>query len=135
MDKHLFARMTNEYLMMLGFNIGCISYDYLREAIQFCLEDQSLIDGITTRLYPKVAEKFKVKASVIERGIRNIIDKAYQKGGLLEINTLFNKIVYNNDFKFSNSEFIALIVYKIRIDIAKEEIAKKYNIVLPKYYN
>lgn len=125
--------MSCEYLMKLGFNIGSISFDYLNEAIVYCLEDIDLLDAITKKLYPKVAEKFKVKPSVIERGIRCIIGRTYEQGGLLEINTLFNKIIYRNDFKFSNSEFIALMVYKIRLDVAKIEMAKKYNIQLPKF--
>lgn len=125
--------MSSKYLMKLGFNIGSIAFDYLNEAIVFCLEDITLIDSITKRLYPKVGEVFGVKPSVIERGIRCIIGRTYENGGLLEINTLFNKVIYRNDFKFSNSEFIALMVYKIRLDVAKIKAAKKYNYKLPTY--
>ncbi len=129
--KDTYSQLSTEYLMKLGFHIGFIGFDYLKEAIDYCLEDQGLLDCITTRLYPMVAKRFGVKNAVVERGIRNTIERAYKGGGLLEINTLYNKVIYQNDFKFSNSEFIALMVYRIKLDIAKKELAKKYNIKLP----
>ena len=132
MEENFYSKIACEYLRKLNFNVGAIGFDYLNWAIVFCLEDESCLDGITTKLYPKVAKMFGVKESVVERGIRSVIDKTYQNGGLLEINTLYNKIVYNNDFKFSNSEFISLIVYRIKFDLAKATLAKKYNIKLPK---
>lgn len=128
--KKEYEFMSTDYLMKLGFNVGSIGFDYLKEAIDYCIDDESLLDGITTRLYPKVAERFGVKPTVVERGIRGIIGRTYESGGLLEINTLYNKIIYNNDIKFSNSEFIALMVYRIRLDLAKMEVAKKYNLKL-----
>lgn len=133
MENNVYEMMSSEYLVRMGFNIGSIGFDYLKQAIDYCIDNEDLLDGITTKLYPKVAERFGVKSAVVERGIRGIIDKAYKKGGFLEINTFYNKIIYNNDFKFSNSEFIALMVYRIKFDIAKIEIANKYNIVLTKY--
>lgn len=108
-------------LMCLKINPGSLGFDYMRQAIILCYNDRSLLKLITKKLYPQVANIFNVKANIVERSIRAAIDKAYSCGGLLGLNDFYNVIVYTNKFKFTNSELIAIIVEKIRIDIMKEK--------------
>lgn len=93
-------------------------FHYLRKAIELCIEDYSYLRSVTTRLYPAVGKFYNVSPSLVERCIRNAIDKAYQEGGLLAVNTFYNMLVYSNDKKFTNSELIGIIVEKILNDIS-----------------
>lgn len=118
----IYEKATN---MLLGLKIqpGMHGFDYLRKSIELCLQDGSLINNITTKLYPLVAKSFNVKPSIIERCIRNAINHSFKVKGLLGLNNLYDTIIYKNDFKPSNSELISIVVEKIRIELLKENLA------------
>ena len=101
-------------------------FDYIREAVSLCLKEPDLLRNITTKMYPMLSEKFKVKASIIERCIRFAINSAYDSGGLLNINQFYDVIVYTNDFKYPSSELIAIITEKVRLDMLTKYYIKQY---------
>jgi len=120
--------LTMEYLQKFCIDVSSMGYDYLKRAVELCYEDENLINKITTKLYHLIGEEFDVTNLNVERAIRNVIDKAYKEGGMLEINEFFNAIVYKNEEKFSNAEFIAIIVKLIKFQLMKEKIYEKYKI-------
>ncbi len=101
-------------------------FDYMREAVKLCLNEQELLNNITTKLYKKVAEKFSVKPSVIERCIRFAINSAYKNGGLLNINNFYNIIVYTNNFKYSSGELISIITEQVKLELHKKYYINKF---------
>ncbi|RKD25593.1 sporulation transcription factor Spo0A [Ammoniphilus oxalaticus] len=91
-------------------------YMYLREAITMVYNDVELLGSITKVLYPDIAKKFNTTASRVERAIRHAIEVAWSRGNMDSIGTLFGYTVSNTKAKPTNSEFIAMVADKLRIE-------------------
>lgn len=91
-------------------------YLYLREAITMVYNDVELLGSITKVLYPDIAKKFNTTASRVERAIRHAIEVAWSRGNMDSIGNLFGYTVSNSKAKPTNSEFIAMVADKLRIE-------------------
>lgn len=91
-------------------------YQYLRDAIMFSVDDVEMLNSITKILYPTIAKKHQTTASRVERAIRHAIEVAWSRGKMDTIDSLFGYTVNNGKGKPTNSEFIALIADKIRLE-------------------
>lgn len=91
-------------------------YQYLREAIMMSVEDLDMLNSITKVLYPTIAKKYQTTPSRVERAIRHAIEVAWSRGKMDTIDDLFGYTINNGKGKPTNSEFIALIADKIRLD-------------------
>lgn len=91
-------------------------YQYLRDAIIMSVEDMDMLNCITKVLYPTIAKKYQTTSSRVERAIRHAIEVAWTRGKLDTIDELFGYTVNNSKGKPTNSEFIALIADKIRLE-------------------
>ena len=91
-------------------------YQYLREAIMMSVEDIEMLNSITKILYPTIAKKFQTTPSRVERAIRHAIEVAWSRGKMDTIDELFGYTIHNGKGKPTNSEFIALIADKIRLE-------------------
>lgn len=91
-------------------------YMYLREAITMVYKDIELLGSITKVLYPDIAKKFNTTASRVERAIRHAIEVAWSRGNIESISTLFGYTVSHTKAKPTNSEFIAMVADKLRIE-------------------
>lgn len=76
-----------------------------------------MINSITKLLYPTVAAKFKTTSSRVERAIRHAIELAWDRGDVDILNSYFGYTIRNTKGKPTNSEFIALISDKLRLQI------------------
>ena len=92
-------------------------YTYLREAIMLVLKDTDLINSITKQLYPTVAKKHNTSSSRVERAIRHAIEVAWDRGDTETLNNLFGFTINQNKGKPTNSEFIAMISDKLRLEM------------------
>ncbi len=90
-------------------------YQYLREAIMMSVEDNSMLSSITKVLYPTIAKKFQTTPSRVERAIRHAIEVAWSRGRMETLDSLFGYTVNTGKGKPTNSEFIALIADRIRL--------------------
>lgn len=90
-------------------------YQYLREAIMMSVEDTSMLSSITKVLYPTIAKKFQTTPSRVERAIRHAIEVAWSRGRMETLDSLFGYTVNTGKGKPTNSEFIALIADRIRL--------------------
>ena len=75
-----------------------------------------VINAITKVLYPQVAKTFQTTPSRVERAIRHAIEVAWNRGKLETINALFGYTIQNDKGKPTNSEFIAIIADKLRLE-------------------
>ena len=100
----------------IGIPAHIKGYQYLREAIIRSVEDTEMLGSITKILYPSIAKKFQTTPSRVERAIRHAIEVAWSRGKMDTIDELFGYTVSNGKGKPTNSEFIALIADKIRLD-------------------
>jgi two-component system response regulator (stage 0 sporulation protein A) len=92
-------------------------YQYLREAIIMSVNDVDMLNSITKVLYPTIAKHFDTTSSRVERAIRHAIEVAWSRGKMDTIDELFGYTVNNGKGKPTNSEFIALITDKIRLQM------------------
>lgn len=91
-------------------------YQYLRDAIMMSVGDTEMLGSITKRLYPNIAKKYQTTPSRVERAIRHAIEVAWSRGKMDTIEELFGYTVSDRKGKPTNSEFIALIADKIRLE-------------------
>lgn len=92
-------------------------YHYLREAIMMAINDIDIINSITKQLYPSVAKKYQTTASRVERAIRHAIEVAWDRGDVDILNSYFGYTIHNSRGKPTNSEFIAMIADKLRLQL------------------
>ena len=109
------ADVTN-MIHEIGVPAHIKGYQYLREAIMMSVEDIEMLGSITKILYPTIAKKFQTTPSRVERAIRHAIEVAWNRGKMDTIDELFGYTINNGKGKPTNSEFIALIADKIRLE-------------------
>jgi len=114
-ESNLEARIT-KIIHEIGIPAHIKGYLYLREAITMVVEDMDFLGAITKELYPTIASKYNTTASRVERAIRHAIEVAWTRGRIDTINQLFGYTVNNAKGKPTNSEFIALIADKLRLE-------------------
>ena len=91
-------------------------YQYLRDAIILSVNDMEMLNSITKILYPTIAKRHQTTSSRVERAIRHAIEVAWSRGKMDTIDELFGYTVSTGKGKPTNSEFIALIADKIRLE-------------------
>lgn len=92
-------------------------YQYIRDAITMVIEDMDAINSITKILYPTVAKHYNTTPSRVERAIRHAIEVAWDRGNPDVLNDLFGYTILSSKGKPTNSEFIAMIADKIRLEM------------------
>ncbi|QQK79784.1 sporulation transcription factor Spo0A [Salicibibacter cibi] len=91
-------------------------YMYMREAITMVYNNIELLGSITKELYPDIAKKYNTTASRVERAIRHAIEVAWSRGNIDSISHYFGYTVSMSKAKPTNSEFIAMVADKLRIE-------------------
>ncbi len=99
----------------IGIPAHIKGYQYLRDAIMLSIKDGDIINSITKILYPTIAKKYQTTSSRVERAIRHAIEVAWSRGNTETLNDMFGYTISNGKGKPTNSEFIALISDKIRL--------------------
>ncbi|NLN14984.1 MAG: sporulation transcription factor Spo0A [Tissierellia bacterium] len=118
-ERDLEGRIT-QIIQEIGIPAHIKGYQYIREAINMVIEDMDYLGAVTKELYPAVAAKFNTTPSRVERAIRHAIEVAWNRGKIETLNKIFGYTVSNSKGKPTNSEFIALIADKLRLE---EEVA------------
>lgn len=113
--KNLEAQITN-IIHEIGVPAHIKGYLYLREAITMVVENIEMLSAVTKELYPSIAKKFNTTPSRVERAIRHAIEVAWSRGKVDTINNLFGYTVHNDKGKPTNSEFIAMVADKLRLE-------------------
>jgi len=110
------VRIT-EIMHKLGVPAHIKGYLYLREAIDLVIKDVELLGAVTKELYPTVAENFNTTPSRVERAIRHAIEVAWDRGNINALNSYFGSTVSSSSGKPTNSQFIAKIADKLRLEM------------------
>jgi two-component system response regulator (stage 0 sporulation protein A) len=113
--RNLDASITS-IIHEIGVPAHIKGYMYLREAISMVYNDIELLGSITKVLYPDIAKKFNTTASRVERAIRHAIEVAWSRGNIDSISTLFGYTISMSKAKPTNSEFIAMVADKLRLE-------------------
>ncbi|NLK75820.1 MAG: sporulation transcription factor Spo0A [Clostridiales bacterium] len=115
MERNLESDVTN-IIHEIGVPAHIKGYQYLRDAIMMSVKDTEMLNSITKLLYPSIAKRHKTTPSRVERAIRHAIEVAWSRGKMDTIDELFGYTVNNGKGKPTNSEFVALIADKIRLE-------------------
>ena len=107
--------IATEFIRRAGIPANIKGYRYLRAAIIYAVEDDAMLNRITTRLYPAVAKMFNTTPSCVERAIRNAITIAWERTDPYELIRLFDNVYPVNSYRPTNSAFIAFAADKIRL--------------------
>lgn len=110
------VRVT-EILHEIGVPAHIKGYNYLRDSIIMSIERPEIINAVTKQLYPGVAKKFETTSSRVERAIRHAIEVAWDRGDVDVLNSYFGYTIHNDRGKPTNSEFIAMIADKLRLQL------------------
>ncbi len=109
--------LITEIIHQIGVPAHIKGYHYLREAIMLSVKNSEIINSVTKLLYPTVAKKHNTTSSRVERAIRHAIEVAWDRGDLDVLNSYFGYTIQNDRGKPTNSEFIAMISDKIRLQL------------------
>lgn len=115
-DVQLEIHIT-DIIHQIGVPAHIKGYHYLREGIMMTVKDSTMINSVTKILYPTIAKKYNTTSSRVERAIRHAIEVAWDRGDIDTLNSYFGFTIQNNRGKPTNSEFIAMISDKIRLNL------------------
>lgn len=108
---------VSEIMHRIGVPAHIKGYQYLREAIILAINDSEIMNSVTKLLYPTVAKTFKTTPSRVERAIRHAIEVAWDRGDVDVLNSYFGYTIQNSRGKPTNSEFIAMISDKLKLNL------------------
>ena len=109
--------LVTECIHDLGVPAHIKGYQYMRTAIMMVVENMELLNYITKQLYPTIAKKYQTTSSRVERAIRHSIEVAWSRGKAEVVDDIFGYTIDNNKGKPTNSEFIAMVADRIRLQM------------------
>ena len=116
-DEDSLEALVTNIIHELGVPAHIKGYQYLREAIIMVINNIDIINQITKQLYPEIAKKFKTTPSRVERAIRHAIEVAWSRGEQATVERIFGYTISAAKGKPTNSEFIAMIADKLRLEL------------------
>jgi len=103
-------------LRELGAPAHLEGYEYLKTALEMCLQDKSYINAISKRLYPDVAQCHGTSPNKVERAIRHAVEVAWNRSSMDVLHCYFGNSVDAERGKPTNSEFIATVAETLRME-------------------
>ena len=110
-------RYITKIMLDMGVPAHLKGYHYLREAIMISGKDMEAVSSVTKLLYPEVAKRFKTTEQKVERAIRNAIEVSWGRGNLETFEELFGYSADSGKCRPTNSEYLARIADKVRLDL------------------
>lgn len=109
--------IVSEIMHQIGVPAHIKGYTYLREAIILSVNNSEMMGSVTKLLYPTVAKTYKTTSSRVERAIRHAIEVAWDRGDVDVLSSYFGYTIQSSRGKPTNSEFIAMIADKLRLQM------------------
>lgn len=116
-EEYNLEKEVTEIIHEIGVPAHIKGYQYLRDGIILSVNDMEMLNSITKILYPTIAKRHQTTPSRVERAIRHAIEVAWGRGKMDTIDALFGYTISTGKGKPTNSEFIALIADKIRLEM------------------
>ena len=121
LEDYELERYVTSIMLDIGVPAHLKGYHYLRQAILMSWKDMEVVSSVTKLLYPTIAKHFKTTGQKVERAIRNAIEVSWARGNLETFQSLFGYSCASGKARPTNSEYIARIADKIRLDIRSKE--------------
>lgn len=106
-----------DQLNKLGIPASLGGYEYIKTGLLIALEDPHALQLVTKNLYPAIAKEHNTTGSRVERAIRHAIEVAFDKYTADDVVELYGRCLAYNKGKLTNSEFLAIVAEKIRINL------------------
>lgn len=107
---------VTKIMLDMGVPAHLKGYHYLRAAILLSEKDMETLSSVTKLLYPEIARKFRTTDQKVERAIRNAIEVSWERGNPDTFMELFGYSAKAGKTRPTNSEYIARVADKIRLD-------------------
>jgi len=111
-DKQLDETIRKIFLEM-GIPANLKGFGYLCAGVYYTVNEPSIMNSVTKRLYPAIAEKYKTTTSKVERAIRHAIDVAWNKRRTNKINSMLGVQAFSDSEKPTSSELIAIVADRL----------------------
>lgn len=115
-SRYEIEEVISDFMLELGIPAHLRGYQFLRSALEMCVEDMELVGSVTKLLYPDLAKRYQTTDTKVERAIRNAIEVSWDRGN----GDLFEKLFgYSNSPEYTrptNSEYIAVVADHIRLE-------------------
>lgn len=115
-ERQELEQRVTKLILDMGVPAHLRGYHYLREAIILSQGDMEIVSSVTKLLYPTVAKHFHTTDQKVERAIRNAIEVSWSRGNLKTFEDLFGYSLESGKGRPTNSEYIARIADKVRMD-------------------
>lgn len=116
-SEHQLEKIVTKYMIKMGIPANLKGYNYIRCAVMMYIQEGKI--SATKIMYPRIAEEYKTTPSRVERAIRHAIEVAMARGQKDLIDNIFGYTISANKGKLTNTEFIATLADKIRLEISK----------------
>lgn len=115
-EQNMLEADITAVMRRIGVPAHIKGYQYIRTGIIMAIHDIAVLNYITKLLYPSIAKEYNTTASSVERAIRHAIEVAWNRGDKEVLQEMFGYSVRKGKGKPTNSEFIAQIADKYRLD-------------------
>lgn len=114
-SSHEIQRIISDFMLELGIPAHLRGYQFLRSALEMCVNDMELVGSVTKLLYPDLAKMYQTTDTKIERAIRNAIEVSWERGNCELFEELFGYCNSPEYTRPTNSEYIAVVADYIRL--------------------
>ena len=114
MQTMIECQEIGELLEQLGLDRKEKGFERLSYAIAVTAKEFERAGSVTKLLYPDLAKHFQTTPEKIERSIRHLIEKSWEKGEKTRFEELFGYHRDNSEIRPTNSEYIAILADWIR---------------------
>ena len=114
MQTIIVCEEIGELLEQLGLTGQEKGYERLSYAIAVTAQEFERAGSVTKLLYPDLAKHFQTTPEKIERSLRHLIEKSWEKGEKTRFEELFGYHRDNSEIRPTNSEYIAILADWIR---------------------
>lgn len=114
MQTMIMCEEIGELLEQLGLARKEKGFERLSYAIAVTAQEFERAGSVTKLLYPDLAKHFQTTPEKIERSLRHLIEKSWEKGEKTRFEELFGYHRDNSEVRPTNSEYIAILADWIR---------------------
>lgn len=107
--------VVTDILCGFGIPANVKGFSFLRICVIDAVSDPTVVNGITKKMYPKVAKMYNTTIATVERNIRTALDIAWKRGNAEKFDEYFGISVKRSNKRPKTAEFIAMIADRIRI--------------------
>ena len=111
-------KYVTKILLGLGVPAHLSGYRYIREAVLISLTDMEAVNRVTKYLYPEIAEIYNTTPTKVERAVRTAVEASWSRGNCGVMEDIFGYSSAYEKKRPTNSEYIACIADKVRLDYA-----------------